>query len=78
MCNFEKNDLDLYLLIWRYFQLIMRSKVCMIQSQVLVKKKVITNENLLCSSEKSTQCSVGPKWEGNPKTWGYMYTCIHI
>lgn len=59
MCNFEKIDLDLYLLIWRYFQLIMRSKVCMIWSQFLVKKKkVITNENLLYGSEKSTQSSV--------------------
>lgn len=62
MCNFENNDLDLYLLIWRYFQLIVRkkrivSKVCMIWSQFLVKKKVITNENQLYSSEKSTQCS---------------------
>ena len=33
----------------------------------------ITNENILNSSENSTQCSF-PKWEGNPKERGCVYT----
>ena len=38
--------------------------------------KQITNENLLYSSGNSTQCSVVPKWEGNPtqKEHVYMYS----
>ena len=38
----------------------------------LLSIKQITNENLLCSTGNSTQFSVGPKWEGNPKKRGYM------
>ena len=36
--------------------------------------KQITNENILCTTGNSTQCSGRSIWEGNPKSRGYMYT----
>ena len=37
--------------------------------------KWTTNENRLYSTESSTWCSLWPKWKGNSKKRGYMYTC---
>ena len=37
--------------------------------------KQITNESLLYSSGNSIQCSVVPKWEGNPQKRGHVYMC---
>ena len=42
-------------------------------SPLLCIKQTI-NENLLSSTGNSTQCSVPPKWEGNPGKKEYMYT----
>ena len=37
--------------------------------------KQITNESLLYSSGNAIQCSVVPKWEGNPQKRGHVHMC---